>query len=782
MFYRRTDTDLFLMCGIRKFISTFLLLFLLLSPAWAQEKVALVLSGGGAKGLAHVGVLKALEEHDIPIDYIVGTSMGGIIGGFYAAGYSPDQIEQIILSQDFQNWVNGVLGDNYNFHYFKKDNNASWLSLNLAVDSSLSTSLNSNLANDVALNFAMAEYLAGASEKANYDFDSLMVPFRAVAADIFTQNEVIMDKGILSDALRATLSVPFFYRPIKIKDKFLFDGGLYNNFPIDVAKETFDPDVIIGVNVSSKKYAEYPYDEDERLISQSLLFMLLNKTDTTLLGPNDVYIEPDLSSYSSLDFSFAKSISDSGYVETQRHLDEISKKVIRRVSCEELTERRHDFILDMKPLKFEKINLVGFKPKQVRYIRSLFNINKEVLNIYDIKVGYYKMVSEEYFKDIYPRIVYDSTLNAFRFDLHGKPRDYINIEFGGNLATRSISQIFLGLNISHFNSVLFNHNLNFYTGRFYQSFQAKTRINAPFKWQFYLEPEFTYSHWDFINANEVFLKEKQPVILKRVDRKAGVNLGVPFGTKSKLVGSLHYISNIDRFSARPVFVSTDTLDRLNLTGYRYGLQYSRNSLNRKQYPSVGSEITLSADYMDVMERHSPGNTSMLVDDVRDHHDWFRLKLKVEKYINKEGWYSYGYYFEGVVSNQPFFSNYKATVINAPAFFPLNDSKTLLLENFRAFNYAAIGIRNVFTIKRNFDFRLEGYMFKPLKEIELVEETQSARLNQDLSRAYLAATSALVFHSPIGPIAASLNYYDNKENRFGFLFHIGYTLFNKQSLE
>lgn len=782
MFYRRTDTDLFLMCGTRKFISTFLLLFLLLSPVWAQEKVALVLSGGGAKGLAHVGVLKALEEHDIPIDYIVGTSMGGIIGGFYAAGYSPDQIEQIILSQDFQNWVNGVLGDNYNFHYFKKDNNASWLSLNLAVDSSLSTSLNSNLANDVALNFAMAEYLAGASEKANYDFDSLMVPFRAVAADIFTQNEVIMDKGILSDALRATLSVPFFYRPIKIKDKFLFDGGLYNNFPIDVAKETFDPDVIIGVNVSSKKYAEYPYDEDERLISQSLLFMLLNKTDTTLLGPNDVYIEPDLSSYSSLDFSFAKSISDSGYVETQRHLDEISKKVIRRVSCEELTERRHDFILDMKPLKFEKINLVGFKPKQVRYIRSLFNINKEVLNIYDIKVGYYKMVSEEYFKDIYPRIVYDSTLNAFRFDLHGKPRDYINIEFGGNLATRSISQIFLGLNISHFNSVLFNHNLNFYTGRFYQSFQAKTRINAPFKWQFYLEPEFTYSHWDFINANEVFLKEKQPVILKRVDRKAGVNLGVPFGTKSKLVGSLHYISNIDRFSARPVFVSTDTLDRLNLTGYRYGLQYSRNSLNRKQYPSVGSEITLSADYMDVMERYSPGNTSMPVDDVRDHHDWFRLKLKVEKYINKEGWYSYGYYFEGVVSNQPFFSNYKATVINAPAFFPLNDSKTLLLENFRAFNYAAIGIRNVFTIKRNFDFRLEGYMFKPLKEIELVEETQSARLNQDLSRAYLAATSALVFHSPIGPIAASLNYYDNKENRFGFLFHIGYTLFNKQSLE
>lgn len=770
------------MCNVRKLILTFSILCLLLSQAWAQQKVALVLSGGGAKGLAHVGVLKALEENDIPIDYIVGTSMGGIIGGFYAAGYSPDQIEQIILSRDFQNWVNGVLGDNYNFHYFKKDNNASWLSLNLAVDSSLSTSLNSNLANDVALNFAMAEYLAGASERAKYDFDSLLVPFRAVAADIFTQNEVILDKGILSDALRATLSVPFFYRPIKIEEKFLFDGGLYNNFPIDVAQETFQPDVIIGVNVSSIKYAEYPYDEDERLIRQSLLFMLMNKTDTSLLDSTDVYIEPNLGNYSSLDFSFAQSISDSGYVATQRHLDEIFRKVNRRVSCDDIAEKRHEFILGMKPLRFERINLVGFKPKQERYIRSLFNINKEVLNIYDIKLGYYKMVSEEYFKDIYPRIVYDSTFNSFHFDLHGRPRDYINIEFGGNLATRSISQIFLGLNISHFNSILFNHSLNFYTGRFYQSFQAKSRINAPFKWQFYLEPEFTYNHWDFINANEVFLKEKQPVILKRVDRKAGVNLGVPFGTKSKLVGAVHYISNIDRFSARPVLVSTDTLDQVKLTGYRYGAQYSRNSLNRKQYPTVGSDITLSVDYIDLMERYSPGNTSLLEDDVRDHHDWVRLKLKVEKYYNKEGWHSYGYFFESVISNQPFFANYKATVVNAPAFFPLNDSKTLMLENFRAFNYAAIGIRNVFTLRRNLDFRLEGYMFKPLKQIELVKETQTALLNQDLSRTYFAATSALVFHSPVGPIAASLNYYDNKENRFGFLFHIGYTLFNKQSLE
>lgn len=765
---------------IRKLFYTLLIILFTASLTFGQ-KIALVLSGGGAKGLAHVGVLKALEENEIPIDYIVGTSMGGIVGGFYAAGYSPDQIEQIILSDDFQRWVNGVLGDNYNFHYFKRENNASWLSLNLAVDSTLNTSINTNIASDVALNFALAEMLAAPSEKANYDFDSLLIPFRAIASDIFTQNEISLEKGNLSDALRATLSVPFFYRPIKIDEKYLFDGGIYNNFPINVAKETFQPDVIIGVNVSSKKYDVYPFDEDEKLIRQSLLFMLMNKTDINLLDSSDIYIEPNLSNYSGLDFSYARSISDSGYVETIRNLDQITDKISRRTTCEDLGKKRSDFNLDMKTLKFKKIGLEGFKSTQRGYIRSLFNINKEVLNIHDIKSGYYKLVSEEYFKDIYPRIQYDTTINSFRFDLSGKPRDFLNVEFGGNLASRSISQIFLGLNFSHFNQILFNHHVNFYTGRFYQSFQAKSRINSPTKFQFYIEPEFTYNNWDFISANEVFFEETLPTIIDRTDRKAGVNIGFPLGTKAKIVASGSYISNTDQFSNDANLISTDTLDELKLKGHRLSLNFSKSSLNRKQYASSGGEVYTSLDYFDLKEFYSPGNTSSSEDYVQEDRSWFRLKVKMEKYF-KTGWYSHGYLVESVLSNQPFLSNFRATKINAPSFNPLNDSKTLFLPNFYAFNYGAVGIRNVFSLKRNIDFRLEGYIFKPFKEIVQVSETQLPTFNEDWEKFFLAATAGLVFHSPVGPIAFSLNYYDDPQNQWGVLLHIGYTIFNKRSTE
>ena len=210
---------------------------------WTQ-KVGIVLSGGAAKGIAHVGVLKALEENEIPIDYIVGTSMGGIIGGCYAAGMSPGQIEEIVLSKEFLNWVSGQAEEGQTYNYFRTDETPSFIRLNLSLDSAFSVLFNTSLANDLSLNFALAEKLAQPSAIAHNNFDSLFVPLRVMASDIFTQTEVVLDRGVLSDAVRATQTVPFFYNPIRIDGKYLFDGGVYNNFPVDVAERIFKPDVL----------------------------------------------------------------------------------------------------------------------------------------------------------------------------------------------------------------------------------------------------------------------------------------------------------------------------------------------------------------------------------------------------------------------------------------------------------------------------------------------------------------------------------------------------------
>jgi len=419
-------------------------LFFVQTLAFGQ-RVGVVLSGGGAKGLAHVGVLKALEENEIPIDYIVGTSVGGIIGGCYAAGMSPAQIEEMVLSDQFLRWINGLPERGYNYYYHSADETPQFLKLNLALDSTFNFQLNSSIANDASLNFALAEKMAEASVISNDNFDSLFVPFRVVTADIFTQHEVVLSSGSLSSALRATQTVPFFYNPIKVEGKYLFDGGVYNNFPVDVVQREFRPDAIIGANVSSKIFEEYPFDKDEKLISQSLLYLLLDKSDPSEIPPTGIYIQPNLKGYTAFDFSKVQGLIDSGYAQTIRQMDEIKKKIARRETCDAVAELRNTFTNRSVPFLFDELLFSSFNTKQRGYIRAIFRSRRSNDKFYfsEIKRGFFRLVSEEYFSNVYPNILFDKQKEAFRLKLTRRPQQNFQVGFGGVIATRDVSNVFL---------------------------------------------------------------------------------------------------------------------------------------------------------------------------------------------------------------------------------------------------------------------------------------------------------------------------------------------------
>jgi NTE family protein len=750
------------------------------APVLGQQKVGVVLSGGAAKGLAHVGMLKALEENEIPIDYIVGTSMGGIIAGCYAAGMSPDEIEKLVLSQNFLNWVNGRLEGGYNYYYNRNDDHPAFLKLNLSLDSTFNLLLNTSLANDLSLNFALAERMAQASAISRNNFDSLYVPLRVIASDIFTQTEVVLGKGVLSDALRATQTVPFFYNPIRVDGKYLFDGGVYNNFPVDVAQKEFHPEVIIGCNVSSKVYDEYPYKEDEQLISRALLYMLLDKSDPGRVPDSGVYIQPNLKRYSAFDFERAKSMIDSGYAQTMRQMDEIKAKIKTRRSCDDVAIDRNRFNNRNRPLRVERIKFRNFNSHQQRYLNRFFKNGKKQLYFSDIKSGYYRLVADDYFKNVYPNFIYDTASNNFNFLLSKRPQNNFQVDFGGVIATRSISSIFLGLNYYHFNSTLTHAQVNFYAGTFYKAIQVKAKIDFPNFGQFYIEPEGTVNSWGFLEGKDIVVKKFTPTLLNRIDRKLGASIGIPIWKRyrASLYGS--YINNHDQYVDSDTFVSTDTLDQLRLVGSRAGFNFSTNTLNRKQYASEGKAVQVSGDWFNLKETLTPGTTSIESEVQAHRRTWFRARITVEQYF-KRGFYSSGYLFDGVISNQPVFSNYYGTIINAPAFNPIQDSRTFLLQNFRAFNYAAGGWRNVFEIRNNLDFRLEGYVFKPFGDI-IRGPVQQAVLDKTITKFYVAATAGLVLHSTVGPISLSVNYYDDDKNRLGLLLHVGFLLFNKTSLE
>ncbi len=211
----------------------------------SAQRVAVVLSGGGSRGAAHIGVLKALEENNIPIDYITGTSIGPIVAGMDASGYSPDEIQEYFVSDNFARLTSLQVDSRYSYYFKKNQPDAGWINLNTDLRKNNSTILPANMISTFELDYKFMKLFASTSAVANYDFDQLFIPFRCTAPNIDSSQTIVLSKGDQGISIRASLIYPFYFNPIEIDNKQLFDGGMYNNFPSDVAINNFKPDVII---------------------------------------------------------------------------------------------------------------------------------------------------------------------------------------------------------------------------------------------------------------------------------------------------------------------------------------------------------------------------------------------------------------------------------------------------------------------------------------------------------------------------------------------------------
>lgn len=763
------------------------MLFVLCSTQLYAQKVGLVFSGGGAKGLSHIGTLKALEENHIPIDYITGTSMGGIVGAMYAAGYSPKEIEEIALSKDFQNWVNGRYTSDYTYYFQKNAPNASMLTAKVAIDTGFHFSFRSNIINDIPLNFAFLELFSQASAVSKDNFDHLFVPYRCMVADVLSQKSITVGKGNLAEAVRATMTVPIIYRPIKLDGKYVFDGGLYNNFPADVMEKEFKPDYVIGVNVSSKTYNEYPKNIDDRLMNRFLVYMFLSKSDSTMIGKNGVYIQPDLGDYSVTNFAPVEDLIKKGYDATMADMPRIKVLIKNRVDPAALEKKRAQFNAKKPDLNFSNIIVSGVNSQQKKYVERLFKSDKATFNLQDIKRGYYKLVADQTFETIYPKISYQPLSDSYTFEVVAQPKKSFKLDLGGNISTRPISNVFLGAEYNYLNRKAYTFGTSFYSGRFYESVQVNGRIDYPTKLPLFLAAELTYNHWNFYNTSKIFIENPRPIYIEQSDRKIDLAMGAPLNYNTKVVLHASFINNNDRYSPNNTFAVGDLLDQTIFNGFRGSLNLEKNSLNRKQYATNGQSFSLSVNYTTGRENYNPGNIFRNTPGLAkapgasNLRQWGTIKLSQENYFFHLKKYTLGYIVEGVISNQPLFNNYYATLLVSPAFYPLQDSRSLFLDKFRATTYAAGGIKNIYNFKKNLDFRLEGYLFLPHKEFEL-NNFQDIDYAKAISKIRYAATAGLVYHTPVGPVSLSYNLYNDAIKRNGVLLHIGYLIYNKRSIE
>jgi NTE family protein len=369
--------------------------------------------------------------------------------------------------------------------------------------------------------------------------------------------------------------------------------------------------------------------------------------------------------------------------------------------------------------------------------------------------------------------------DIYDFELDVKSERNLRAEIGGNIGSRPINTLYFGLDYNYLNSYSLNLSSDFYLGRFYESASLNVRLDYPYKTPFYLGLNFVYNHWDYFKGSDLFIQDPILTFVDQSDRILQTVFGIPAKNNGKYMFKFAGLNTRDFFSQTNNFIEGDKLDNSIFNALKYSLEYEQNTLDQKQFSYEGTKTRISLQYVNGIERYLPGTESNLPFD-RNEHQWFKFSVEHLKYIKSDKRYRFGYVIDLVASNQPLFSSYRSTILNASAFNSMFDSRTFLFENYRALSFASIGIRNIYIINKGFHLRLELYAFQPYQKI--LDNNQKAVLGKEFNNRYLAGSASVVYRSPIGPISINTSYYDFDKNNLYFLFNMGYLLFQRKPLE
>ena len=739
------------------------------------QKVGLVLSGGGARGLAHVGVLKALEENQIPIDYITGTSMGAIIGSMYAAGYSPLEIEKIVISNDFQNWAWGKIPNDYIYYFKKKENDASWIDLKFNYDTTFSAILPTNIVPPHSMDLAFLEILAQASAKAEYNFDSLFVPFRCVASDVYANEPIIFSEGDLGSSVRASMTFPFYFKPITIKGRLMFDGGIYNNFPVDVMIKDFNPDYIIGSVVSSNSL---PPSEDNILLQ--IENMIVSNSIYEVPDSNGILIKPDVRNVKLMDFHLANELIKIGYGSAMAQMNNIKRLIPVRMDSCLLNTKRKNFRDSFKPLYFKNIYVSGINYKQSIYLLKNFMHKSDTITFDKFKKEYFKLIADDQIESIFPRAKYNENTGFYNLFLNVKREKPFKARIGGIVSSDNLNGGFLGAEYKYLRQSAYSIYGNIYFGKFYSSLYSRFRIDNITTLPFYFQTYISFNRFDYYRGSSfLFYEDKRPLFIIQSERLIGTDIGLPVKNQAKFVFGYQAFDFNYSYYQTVNFNINDTADFSSFVGTSPFICYERNSLNNINFPTNGHKIKFIMRYYFGYElfKSKAVNTSNAIK--QNYHRWLYLLFETQNFIKITKKQSFALQTYNVFSTQPLFNNYTATLLMASTYAPTIHSQSIYSTMLRNPSFLSFATLWLYNLSEKLHFQLGGYhflAFNSVNKIEnelVIEKWKFGKYNPFLS-------GAIVFTNSVANISLSLNYYPWNVQRFFGQFNIGYLIFNRSA--
>ena len=759
----------------------FLSVCLLLLPFVQAQKVGLVLSGGGAKGMTHIGIIRALEENNIPIDYITGTSMGAIIGSLYAMGYSPDDMEALLRSEDFKRWYSGQVEPEYGYYFKQNRPTPEFFNIRFSFKDSLHIKpqiLPTSMVNPIQMNLVFVELFARATAACSGDFNRLFVPFRCIASDVYNKKPLIMRRGDLGDAVRASMSFPFVFKPIEIDSVLAYDGGIYNNFPTDIMREDFKPEVIIGSVVAAN-----PGKPKENDLMSQLENMIMQKTDYTLPDSLGIIMTFKYDDVSLLDFDRLQELHDIGYNRTISLMDSIKGRIHRRVSAENVRLRRLVYRSNLPQFRFRDIYIEGANPQQQAYIKKEFHDeDHEVFTYEDLKRGYFRLLSDNMISEIIPHAVYDSENDLYSLHLKVKMEDNFSVRMGGSVSTTSSNQIYLGLGYQDLNYYSKEITLDGQIGKVYNNAQLMAKIDLPTRIPTSYRLIASLSTFDYYKKDKLFSKNDKPSFNSKDERFVKLMVALPFLANKRAEISIGYGKLQDNyFQSSGINFDKDRSDRstYNLLGGAIGFYGS--TLNARQYATKGYFEKLVAQVFSGKEKFIPGNPTETSVTTKERQSWLQISYMKYAYHTMSPKFTLGWMAEMLYSSKNFSENYTATMLQAADFSPTPHSKLMYNEAFRANQFLAAGIKPIFVFNDMFQFRSEFYGFVPIFPIKK-NALNKAYYGKAFSRFEYIGEISVICQLPFGAISAYVNHYSSPKKEWNVGLTLGWQLFNYRFIE
>lgn len=753
-------------------------------PGNGRPKVGLVLSGGGAKGIAHIGVIKALEENDIPIDCVAGTSAGAIVGSLYACGWSPEQILDLFTSDSFKYWSSGTISKSNIYYEMQPPAYPAWADFGINIgkkkegEDVFSQIIPSNLISPIPMNLEFLELYVPYTAQCDGDFNKLFVPLRTVCSDVYHKHKIVCSEGSVGDAVRASMSFPLVFKPIEMDGVLVFDGGIYDNFPVDVMHEDFNPDFIIGVSVSGpdgKPKADNVYSQLEDMIIQN--------NDYSLPSEWGVKIQVPVLNFGVFDWSEAREIYEVGYKTGLEMVDSIKARCPYRREAGELNELRKKFSAATPVIEFSPVTVEGARPPQDRYIRQLFTHGKNIpINMEAVKAAYYRAVTDGKLLDLFPQAKFRGTdynpekdevldknkIRTAELLLRATVKQPWNIGVGGWITSSMQSQLFLtfGYHTLSLNSL--DVDLSGWVGQSYYAGvlsagialttgnPSSLRVLGVLSRQKYFEDELLF----FQNSTPNFITEAQQFL--RLEYSTAV--GKP--AKAYFRGSYGHMA--DEYFP-PALNQTRQRDRTDYRGGALEAGYEANTLGNQLYPMEGRMLlaNLLATYLQAKDSYSGLDSPATAYD--NGHLSLSLKGEWKHFFPLHKNFILGGMAEGLVTFAHLYENYTATLVQAPAFAPTPSTRNYYNTAFRANNYLAFGAIPIWNPVQKFQVRGDFYLYSPIRNLTATPE--GCRYDGWFRRAEFIGELAAVYNFKFASLSLYCNYltYPARNWNFGINF-------------